>query len=462
MRDEAGSPRDSGGPSRLGDPGATDPLDGLDVPVRPVDRSSAGGRRAVVAAIAVIAILGGAIGLAMRGRDVDPVAIAPAPTSSRPTPLASPEPGVLQALPEIENVPLPNAPTPAFIVRVGHDAEVHAWTAGEPTLEVARAFPNAYEPGAEDQHVTLSPDGRFASSFRVRPSDTAGSDRVRLLTADGISWERDGVTADTGIIWWGDGERLALIGDANTVVLGEVDAAGRVAEREIEIDPAALGEVEPSLSPSASVAVEGSRFAPIGFSVDGRAVPVAQFNDATRTSEPAYRIDVEEGIASPLVAFPTAGPSGLSPEGSEFGFVDPARGRALRFPDYSGDEPGPITVLEADGEVAYDLESRWPAGLWWDVTGRLILLEQLDIAGPSGYRLRSIHGDGVPTVLLETPPLARAALIGVRDGYAALALQVDDPRRSQLLLVDLDDGAASAIEAGQLGVNGPDGAGWVR
>jgi hypothetical protein len=75
--------------------------------------------------------------------------------------------------------------------------------------------------------------------------------------------------------------------------------------------------------------------------------------------------------------------------------------------------------------------------------------------------LLAVEEDGSTTHLFATPPVARGALFGIRDGFAGLALQVDDPRRTQIVLVAMGDGRASGIEVGEFGADGPHGAVWL-
>ena len=73
------------------------------------------------------------------------------------TPASFPPPTVPLELPAVENVPLPDGPTPALIVRVGTSAQVLAWTPGDPKPDVARTFRDAFDATTQDsQHVMLS------------------------------------------------------------------------------------------------------------------------------------------------------------------------------------------------------------------------------------------------------------------------------------------------------------------
>ena len=427
---------------------------GLEVPVTTVGPQRRERRRAAIVAVVVVAVVGGAIALSRLDEDADAIAVLPTPTDSpaatdptrRPTALPSPP----QALATVANVPLLDSPTLALIVRSGTDAELFAWTPGEPTLELARTFPNAYDPAAEGQYVMLSPDGRYLASFSLDPSATVGADRIRLVNENGIQWEHPGITGDLGLAWWGGSRRLAVAGGPTTWVLAEIADDGGITGREVEV-PAAPPE-----------ALESGGLAPVGFSTDGQSVIVGFFSEAARTVHAAYRLGFADGIAEPLATFPSAGPRGLTAEAQEFGFVDPIVGRTFTFPQFGdASEPPRLSVLAPDGLPVFEVDSRYVIRAMWDDAGRLAVLEGDHFDGPSPLRLLSVEQDGTTTALFETPLVARGMLLGVRDGYAGLAFQVDDPRRTQLVLVDMVYGLVSGIEATRLSEDEPNGAGWL-
>ena len=430
---------------------------GLEVPVSTVGPPRRDRRRAAIVTVALIAVVGGAIALSRTSQVEEPVAVRPTAAASSAasdqvaitTPAPFPPPTAPLDLPVVENVPLLDAPTPALIVRVGRSAQVLAWIPGDPKLYVARTFENAYSAITRDNgYVMLSPDGRLVASLTQRSSGTAGGDSIKVVSEGGVLWRQDGVTGGTGAAWWGGSRRLAVAGGTASWVLADIDEDG-VTGREVDVPAASLD------------VLENGGLAPVGFSADGESVITGYFDEAARTVHAAYRLGFADGAVDPLATFPTGGPGGLEAE-QEFGLVDPIGGRTFTFPQFGdGSEPPRLEILAPDGTTLFEVDSRYVIRAMWDRAGRLAILEADHFDGPSPLRLLSVDRDGTTTQLFETPTVARGALLGVRDGYAGVLLQVDDPPRSQLLLVGMIDGIVSGIDVGELGIDGPGSAGWL-
>src|SRR4029079_10466091 len=114
-------------------------------------RHSRSRSRALIAGCVVVSVVAAAIGLAQLNRPDQAVADAAASSARAVTagPTLPVAPTAPQELPSVENIPLLDGPTPAFIARSGIDAEIHAWTPGDP-VRVIRTFPDVYDAIAED------------------------------------------------------------------------------------------------------------------------------------------------------------------------------------------------------------------------------------------------------------------------------------------------------------------------
>lgn len=428
------------------------PTEAFDVPVRAVERHSRSRARAWIASLIVVGLVAAALGLAAQNRSGEAIAIAPSAPPAPPARLGGTStiapalPTPRQELPLVENIPLLDGPIPAFIVRDGTSAEIHAWTPGEP-VRVIRTFPDAYMAAEDDpQFVAVSPNGQFTAVFSTQPSASLGSDHVRLVTEDDIIWERDRVAARPGLAWSATSDRFALIGDPTSLILGEVNGQGLVAEREVVL------AAEPVL---------GSGYAALGFSLDGGSVIVAHFNDATQVIEPAFRVGFTDEVIERIDTFPT-GPDRVAASGQQHALVDPLHGRTLRFPDYLGAGPSMLSVVGVDGDAVFSYDVGSVVGADWDDAGRLAILTGDSLEDPSPFSLVRVDQNGQSRELFRSPVVARAALLGVRNGYAGVALQTDEPRRqTQLLLVGMLDGLVTGVEVGPFR-EGPDGATWIR
>src|SRR2546422_77544 len=100
----------------------------------------------------------------------------------------APEPG----MPERERGALDVPIGPVAVEPGGKDAQLGAWTPGEP-LGLVRTFRAAFTSDAEVG--VLSPDATALIVATVHPDGDDALDSARLVTADGhVSWEGTGLT----------------------------------------------------------------------------------------------------------------------------------------------------------------------------------------------------------------------------------------------------------------------------
>jgi len=125
--------------------------------------------------------------------------------------------------------------------------------------------------------------------------------------------------------------------------------------------------------------------------------------------------------------------------------VDPASGRIANWRVNSDTTGGPpsLEIRNADNGLAFIVDDATPLGSGWDGDGGLFVLAADSLLFANQVTLGRIESDGsVDPPILVTGPVSGAALLGVRDGYAAIALTVTRPSAAtQIVLVDLVDAA---------------------
>ena len=165
--------------------------------------------------------------------------------------------------------------------------------------------------------------------------------------------------------------------------------------------------------------------------------------------------------AEAISSFPIGGPDGLATSPSLI--VDPATGRTVGYGPNGNIPGGPpqLEVREPDGSYAFGARTGIVISWLWTGDGRLVVLGADGYPFPSRWTLQVIDRDGSTRTLLEAPRASTGAMFGIQDGYAGLILTGDDATRRQIVVVRLDDGAASAITVDLFGADGPVGAGWL-
>jgi hypothetical protein len=441
-----------------------DPRDAaLDVPLEPVAAEDGGRRRAGVVLAAAVAVVAVGVALAAVPKEAGPsTADSPAQGVARPAAVASasgqrpsqsnpgPQPSSRrqETLLALSNKPLAGAPNPVLVERHGNDARLLAWDPGEP-LRTIRTFSNAFT--GEAQYPVLSPDAASLVIATVHSDSAEAVDTARLLTGNGrVAWEGDGIMSVRGIIWSIDSRKVVLDGAPGTWWVVAIDAEGRAKSQRIvlddgtEADPTSAPAVRPSATPSAA----RLELAPVGFSVDGRWVYGAAVSTAGGTLAPSVRVSIPAGTIESISGYPSSGPARLATDGG-FRGIDPTSGRAIRWGPNASTPGGPPTleVTEADGSLAYRVETDVVLGTAWEATGDLLILEADGYPFPKKLRLLQVAPDGtVGPPVLSTESVAWGGLLGARDGFAVLALATQRPTDgSQLVVIDLADGKAAGL-----------------
>ena len=441
-----------------------EPSDGrLDVPLAPVRPAATDRRRARAVLIAGLVLAGAAIGLAALSRDDErrlaeaatpgaTVASAATASSGASAAASAAASGVLSPAPTSRRregfLPLPNqqlagAATTTLVRRDGEDAEVLAWSPGDPELRPLRRFPGAFGGrGKEPVIATLSPDARSLLIVAIKAGSVEGREHARLVTADrGIAWETDEATGLGGVVWSADSGSLVIPGTPGRWWLVTVDEAGAATGRELSIDAA------PAPTAAPSVGAPWVRVVPVGFSEDGRWVYGARVDFGRGLIEATTRVAIDDGTVEPIENFSSTGPERLDERAR--GILDPRTGRSVMFGANAAIPGGPPTVevKEADGTIAYRVEGRVVYATAWTDDGRLLVLDADGLPFPTGLRLRLVDADGdVERTLLETGPIAGGGVVGVASGFVHLVFATDRPDKAlQIAVMRIADGATSAI-----------------
>jgi hypothetical protein len=458
-----------------------EPIDSLDVPVSRVGRGHGRSVRSWLAIAAVTAIGAAWLGVtvlsaenangpasadASRRATVGPASNAPPGSPAATAIAASRPPG--PDLPVIANVALPGAPFPVFVVRAGQDADMLIWHPGSVDVGQMATFPGAFggtfgspPTGSSDTpdggtFAWLSPDRSSLLVSRALSASAEGSDTATLATFDGIAWERAGITALGGVAWSPDGGRLVIPERQDRWLLVERDTGWTARE----IDLSAVAPPAPSRPAGGDFAL-ANQIVPAGFSQSGAWAIGALLGPPNSLWTPNVRVRVADGQVERISSFPIGGPDGLA-AGSSL-IVDPATGRTVGYGPY-GNIPGgrpQLEVREPDGSHAFGARSGIVISWLWTGDGRLVVLGADGYPFPSRWTLQVIERDGTARTLLEAPRASTGAMFGIRDGYAGLILTGANPSRRQVIVVRLDDGAASAVTVDSFGTDGPVGAGWL-
>ena len=441
----------------------------LEVPLRPVPVAPGGQRRAGAVLSAAVGVVAVALALAAlppkapaTTADSTPndgfarvptpsrsAAVVPSPSVARPQPSSARH----EALPSLLNQPMAGAPTVGLVERQGSDTRILAWTPGD-ALTPVRTFAGVFS--AESQIAVVSPDGASVVVATVHPGGEDGVDTARLVFDDGeVAWEGDGITAIRGITWSSDSTKVALVGKPGTWWVVSIDPREGVVSERIVLGGSPVASTDrPSAGPSggappATVAdPELVDLVPVGFSADGQWLYGAPTPPNGGPAGPPVRVSIPDGAVESISDYATRGPARLSADDGNRG-IDPTTGRAIRFGANASIPGGPPTVevTEADGSLAYRIESGVVLGAVWQADGELLILEADGFPFPTRLRLLPIGRDGTLGLpALTTGPVAWGGLIGTRNGFAVLAFGTQQPSYGiQLVVVDLADGTAAGL-----------------
>jgi hypothetical protein len=432
----------------------TDPRrDGpFEVPVVRLARGRRDGRRAAIVAISIVVVVGGAFGLARwsagnaaapptpAARSVAPVAVGSAVPSTRPRRSAEPR---IERLLDVPDRAVTGAPHLTIVERHGRDLRVLEWTPGAGLAEL-RSLPGAITGSDDTTLPVMAPVGdRMVLLTLGRPGDAG--DSARLIDGSGRTvWTGDENRFPSGAVWSRDGRLVAMAATGRTWHLVAIDDAGTARDRVVNLPPEVF---LPSPTPIGSLTIPRltPRTVPLGFSADGRWIYGGVVSPELGTFTGEFRVAVDGHVVEPVRDFGVGRADGLLPLPGTMGgrLVDPAAGRIASWRVNADTTGGPPTleIRNPDAGAAFVVDVATPLGSGWDADGSLYVLSSDSLLYADSATLARIGPDGTAEPpLLATGPITSAGLLGIRDGFAAVAMWTTKPASAaQIVLVDLAD-----------------------
>ena len=432
----------------------------FEVPVERLPNSRRDGRRATVAAVMIVAVVGGAVGLARWTPDEAGVPPRPAGPSAAPAasgiaaasdgPSAAPRRSTDARIERLLNLPdraLDGGPTIDLVEQDGLDLRVLRWTPGA-GLAPIRTFRGAVAEPNQPVVPVLAPAGERVALLvpenPPRPGVPVVTARV-VDTAGSLLWTDDDIALESGALWAADGGLVAIAGIGRRWHLIEFAPGGRVRDRVIELP----GEI--FLPSPISVPRIAPRTVPLGFSANGDWI-YGGIVEPELGLIGEFRVAADGGRVERVGDLGVGRRDGLVPVPGTVGgqIVDPVLGRIanLRWSLTANGGPPTLEVRNPDAGLAFSVDAGVPLGSGWDADGSLHVLSADTLLYTDSATLARIRPDGTAEApILASGPITSAGLLGIRDGYAAVALWTTKPdSAAQIVLVDLaDPGRISAL-----------------
>jgi len=412
-------------------------------------------RRAAVGVLTVVAVLGGAIGLA-RIADREPASSVRSATpqvaaAASALPSAAAPRSIVPRVERLLDLPdrvIEGAPPVTLLEGRGAEIDVVRWTAGTGPVPVA-TVPRALREDAGAVPVP-APRGGSLVLLTVGEGGDARGDRARLVDQHGtVRWSASDIAARSGALWSADGRIVVLAGIDRTWHLISIATDGRATDRLVDL-PFDVFLPTPLPRGWLSIPQVDPRTVPLGFSGDGGWIYGGTFSRELGILIASFRVAVDGSTVEPIADLAVGRPDGLRPEPGAVGgrLVDPATGRIASFrvdPDTTGRQPT-LQIRNPDEGLAFVVDQTTVLGSGWDGSGGLVILSADAPELPDRVVLDDRGRDGTPgTPIVTTGPVAGAGLIGVRDGFAALIVVVSRPAvAAQIVLVDVENAARIA------------------
>jgi hypothetical protein len=434
----------------------------LDVPIARVADGHGGARRAAAVAATVVLVLGGAFAAARIEERASAVASpsGPPPASAiaaRPSgsPTASPRPRPsgavrVETLPQLARVPLPGAPEVTLLERAGPtggDLDVVVWTPDDGRSRTVRRIPGAAadpDGSVRDAIVPiLAPNRRHLVLFGRSSNTTPDLDEATVLDDSGRTlWSATGVNAVSGAAWSADSRLVVVPGQPRIWHLVSLDQPGHATDHPVTL-PFDVYVPYPVPNGWLTFSSIEPRTVALGFSADGAWIYGGVISPDLGMLIGQFRVAVDGSSVEPVADFGVGRPDGLVPRPGTAGSqtVDPVAGRVATSRINSDTTGGPRTleIRGPDEAFLFAVGGGVTLGAGWGADGNLYTLSSDSLLYPEAIELRRIGPDGATEpALMTTGPLTSGALIGVRDGYAVVALLAARPRPGvELVVVDL-------------------------
>lgn len=387
-----------------------------------------------------------------------PSAPAISEAASPSTPPVSPQSNITaqpskDALPAFADIALQGSPEMVVFQRVGDDINVLGWRPGEPGLATKQTILAAARglTAYQSLQTELSPNGSMLL-VHAGPAIVDGPDTFRVFRLEAAGGRE---------IWHSTSLGSGLVAAfAPTGQLVVTSGAPMLRDRgwtivDVSGDKAVVHEIDlrpmPTPAPSASVALGTATYyyLPLALSADGRWLYAMSAHAAQPLYRPAYRISVATGRAQPIDAFPITGIARIVSA-----VIDPISGRFVSAGPASGSSSAGYVEAWSPGAETPDfhVDLRVVFGAVWTDNGTIITAEYDRVPGPFSFRVLPISATGTVGSALLTAAGDNAALVGVRNGFAAAYVAWTATGERELAVIRLSDGATSGVH-----VSDPDG-----
>ncbi|TMQ03146.1 MAG: hypothetical protein E6J90_53950 [Deltaproteobacteria bacterium] len=408
----------------------------------PVERLAGGRgqrRRALVAALSIALVVGGAIGLATVAGNARPGSSATGSSRRR-----------VEELLAIPNREVAGAPNLTVVEQDGLDLRVRVWAPGA-GLTTVRTVSGAVKSTDAAVFPVLAPTGDRILLFLLGGGATGSggsNDRARLIDRAGkVLWTGTDLAAQSGAVWSRDGRMVIVAGNGRRWHLVSIGSDGAATDRVVRLP----GEVFlPSPTPIGSISISrvDPRTVPLGYSDDGHWAYGGIVSPELGLLIGEFRVAVDGPKVERVLDLGVGRPDGLAPRPGTLGgrVVDPTTGRIANSrvnADTSGGAPS-LEIRNPDSSFAFDVARAAPLGSAWGAHGGLYVLSADNFLFPAQAVLERIGPDAkagppIVTTISVTRPETAAQIILV---------DVTDPTRTSAL--ELPGDASASIIAAEL------------
>jgi len=351
-------------------------------------------------------------------------------------------------------VALPGSPEVVLFQRVGDDVVVLGWRPGEPGLRREAVVQDAVR-GLSDRQlgqVQLSPDGSLLL-VTAAPATFPGHQTFRVFSTDGDDghdlWQSTSPGSDLSATFIGARQLLVapgygLIALTNAAIWRIVDlSGGEPVVRETDVPD--IARPGPSATPDWRTRI--LNYHPLALSVDGEWLYAMAGHATEPRLRPAFRVAIATGQTEPMDVLPISGPARANTP------VLDRSGRLLLAGPFLTAGPGIVEAWSPGAsapDFRVDLANVYGAS--WTDNGQVLTSAYDRLPGPFRFRILSLGADGAMGETYLDTRGTKAALIGVRDGFAAAYVGWTGSGKQELVVIRLRDGTVAEVE-----IDEPDG-----